>query len=96
MGKGDRGVRRMGAAMACLLGLAGCAALEEQDEAYQVEQAQQRETYCTSAGYTPGTDAHRMCQQIEALNQRLERVERRMDRVELAPYPYNPRYRYWP
>ena len=87
---------RAGSATACLLWLAGCAALAEQEAAWQQQEAERRSAFCTSAGYAPDTDAHRICQQIEALNQRLDLVERRIDRIELQPISPYPRYRYWP
>jgi TolA-binding protein len=88
-------MRATGAALAWCFLLTGCAAVAEREAAWREAEATRREAYCTDAGYAPGTDAHKLCQQIEALNQRLAEVDQRLNRLELDRAPlYGPWF--WP
>jgi hypothetical protein len=70
--------------------------LAEREAAWQEQQAAERVDYCTNAGYAPESDAHKLCQQLQALNQRLDGMDQRLSRLELdrAPF-YGPPWYWW-
>lgn len=84
------------AALVLMLLLLGGCATQPQETPEQA--AERRLVSCREAGFTPDTEAWRLCLLIERQNDRLSEMERRLriiDSQTLAPPFYGPGRWYW-